>query len=205
MAGTATPYGLLPIGRLGSSPYTGGTVRQYRVTADNSIAIYTNGLVTTAAGAINGVGTAPAAGTLSTNTPIGICTGVQYTVPTLKYTLNAQYLPANAITAGYTNILVSVVDDPKALFMAQANTTVTQASIGLNAQILTLTGSTTTGLSQITIGSIATTNTLPLRIVDLVNQNSIFGGGLSAPGDAFTDCIVMWNFQTHAYDFPTGQ
>lgn len=205
MASTATPYGLLPIGRLGSTPYTGGTVRQYRLTADNSIAIYTNGLVNITAGAPNGVGTAPAAGTLSANTPIGICTGVQYTVPTLKYTLNAQYLPVNAITAGYTNILVSVIDDPHALFMAQANTAVTQASIGLNAQILTLTGSTTTGLSAITIGSIATTNTLPLRIVDLVNQNSIFGGGLSIPGDAFTDCIVAWNFTTHAYQFALGQ
>ena len=33
--------------------------------------------------------------------------------------------------------------------------------------------------------------------IDLVNQNSIFGGGLSVPGDAFTDCIVAWTFGAH--------
>ncbi len=205
MALTSTPYGLRPIGNRNGQPYSGGTSRAYKVTVDNSAAIYTNGLVTIAAGAPNGVGTAPAAGTLSTNSPIGVCTGVQYTDPTMKYTLFAQYLPANAITAGYTNILVFVQDDPDALFQVQANTAVTQASIGLNANLLTLTGSSTTGLSAITIGSIATTNTLPIRIVDLVNEASFLGGGLSSPGDAFTDCIVKWNLNTHVWSFTTGQ
>ena len=204
MAAVSSPYGLRPIGRLGSVPYTGGTVRQYRLTADNDVAIYTNGICVLNAGAINGGDTAPAAGTLDAQTPIGICTGVQYTDPTLKYTLNGQYLPVNAITAGYTNILVSVIDDPFALFMVQATVAVTQASIGLNANLTTLTGSATTGLSAITIGTPATTNTYPVKIVDLVNQNSIFGGGLSAPGDAYTDCIVMWNLNTHHYSFTTG-
>jgi hypothetical protein len=41
--------------------------------------------------------------------------------------------------------------------------------------------------------------------VDIVNQNSIFGGGLSAPGDAFTDIIVRWNLNTHVWSFTTGQ
>ena len=200
MALVASAYGLRPVGRVGSVPYTGGTVRQYRLTADNDVAIYTNGVVVCVAGAINGGDLTPVAGTLDAQSPIGVCTGVQYTDPVLKYTLNAQYLPANAITAGYTNILVSVIDDPETLFMVQANTAVTQASIGLNAPLLTLTGSATTGLSAITIGSIAVTSTLAVKIVDLVNQNSIFGGNpASAPGDAYTDCIVKWNFQVHKY------
>lgn len=205
MASVSSPYGMRPIGNRSGQPYSGGTSRAYKLTADNSIAIYTNGLVTIAAGAPNGVGTAPAAGTLSTNSPIGICTGVQYTDPTLKYTLFGQYLPVNCVTAGYTNVLVFVQDDPDALFQVQANTAVTQASIGLNANLLTLTGSSTTGLSAITIGSIATTNTLPIRIVDLVNQSSFFQGGLSVPGDAYTDCIVKWNLNTHVWSFTTGQ
>ncbi len=205
MASTATPYGMRPVMNRNGQPYSGGTARAYKLTVDNSIAIYTNGLVTIAAGAPNGVGTAPAAGTLSTNSPIGICTGVQYTDPTMKYTLFGQYLPVNAITAGYTNVLIFVQDDPGALFQVQANAAVTQASIGLNIQLLTLTGNSTTGLSNITVGSPATTNTLPLRIVDLVNQSSFFGGGLSVPGDAFTDCIVGWNLNTHVWSFTTGQ
>lgn len=209
MAATATPYGFLPIGSIHSNVYTGGTMRAYRLTADNTVAIYLGGLVTIAAGAINGVGVAPAAGTLSTNSPIGISMGVSYTDPTLKYSLNGQYLPVNCITAGYTNVTVYVVDDPDVLMQVQANTTVTQASIGLNANIIfastTIPGSSVTGKSSTVIGSIATTNTLPVRIVDLVNQSSIFGGGLSAPGDALTDCIVKWNLNTHAWSFQTGQ
>jgi hypothetical protein len=194
-----------PIGASGLSPYGANTVRQYRLTADNDVAIYTYGLVVMVAGAINGADTAPAAGTCDAQTPIGVCLGVQYTDPTLKYTLNAQYLPANAITAGYTNILVSVYDDPFGLFMIQANGTVTQAEIGLNMDIATFTGSTTTGLSTMAgNATCATTNTYPLKVVDLVNQNSIFGGGLSAPGDAYTDCIVRWNWNTHHYMFQLG-
>ena len=206
MASTATPYGMRPIGASGQSPFGANSVRQYRLTVDNSVAIYTYGIVVIAAGAINGASTAPAAGTLSANSPLGICLGVQYTDATLKYTLNSQYLPVNAITAGHTNILVSVYDDPNGLFMIQANGIATQPDIGLNMDIATFTGSTTTGLSTMAgNAAIATTNTFPLRVVDLVNQNSIFGGGLSAPGDAYTDCIVRWNLNTHVWSFTTGQ
>ena len=203
MAATSSPYGFRPVGTIHSNAFTGATARAYSLTADNSVAIYTQGLVVIAGGAPNGGGTAPAAGTLSVNSPIGICAGVKYTDPTMKYSLWGQYLPANAITAGYTNVFVYVWDDPNMLWQVQANTSVTKASIGLNADILTLTGSSTTGLSAITIGSIATTNTLPVRIIDLVNSTST--SGLSVPGDAYTDCIVKWNLNTHVYSFTTGQ
>jgi hypothetical protein len=177
------------------------------LTADNASAIFTYGTVVTAAGAINGGSTAPAAGTLGTTSPLGICMGVQYTSPGLQYTLNAQYLPANAITAGYTNILVSVLDDPNALFMIQADGQVAQDNIGQNINLNSMSGNVTTGFSTTSaIASTAgTTNTFPLRIVDLVNQNSIFGGGLSAPNDAFTDVIVRWNLNTHVWSFQLGQ
>ena len=206
MASSATPYGMRPLGASGQSPFGANSVRQYRLTADNDVAIYTYAPVVTVAGAINGADTAPAAGTLSVNSPLGVCVGVQYTDPVLKYTLNGQYLPANCITAGYTNVLVSVLDDPNALFMMQADGQVAQASIGLNTTMATFTGNSTTGFSTMAAdASTATTNTLPLRIVDLVNQNSLFGGGLSAPNDAYTDIIVRWNANTHIYTFPTGQ
>jgi len=204
MAAASSPYGLKPVGMVGNQYATFG-VRQYRLTVDNDVAIYTNGICVIVAGAINGGDTTPAAGTLDAQSPIGICTGVQYTDPTLKYTLFGQYLPVNAITAGYTNILVSVADDPNILMMIQSTGAVTQASIGLNTSLLTLTGNSTTGLSNITTGAPATTNTLPLRVVDLVNQQSIFGGGQSIPGDAKTDLLVKWNLNTHAYSFTTGQ
>jgi hypothetical protein len=157
------------------------------------------------AGAINGCDTTPDATTLSANTVSGVCIGVQFTDPTLKYTLNGTTVPLNCITAGYTNVLVSVLVDPFALFMVQANSAITQAEIGLNADLVTFTGNALTGYSTMACnGTAATTNTLALRIVDIVNQNSLFGGGLSAPGDAFTDIIVRWNTGAHAYSYNTG-
>jgi len=211
MASTATPYGMVPIGIAGSAAYTGGTVRQYRITQNNTYAMAAYGWCTMNAGKIDGTSTnvpvsklentAPSA-TLS---PLGIITGFQYTDPTLKYTLFGQYLPAAAVTAGYTNIIVSVITDPNQLYMVQADGAVTQASIGLNLDLNANTLNATTGKSVMSaVASAAATVAFPLRLVDLVGQNSLFGGGLSAPGDAYTDCIVMWNQGTLTIQNQTG-
>ena len=142
----------------------------------------------------------------ATQTPLGIVAGIQFTDPTMKYTLFGQYLPAAAIPAGYTNIIVYVINDPNQLYLIQADGSITQASIGLNLNMSVPSGVVTTGLSTGTAVSstVAGTITFPLRIIDLVNQSSIFGGGLSAPGDAFTDCIVRWNNRTLSCDIQTG-
>lgn len=203
MSAIATPYGLKPVGSLGSAPYNGGISRAFRMTANNSIALYTNGLATLAAGAINGIGANGTAGTPSINLAVGVIIGMQYTDPTLKYTLFGQYLPVNAITAGYTNIIVFVNDDPRGLFQIQSDAAVTQAHIGWNANMnfasATVPGNATTGLSSITLDTPVNTDNYMLRVVDLVNQSSLQGGFLSTPGDAYTDCIVTWNFGAHVY------
>ena len=211
MASTATPYGMIPVGIAGSAAYTGGTIRQYRITQNNTFAMAAYGWCTMNAGKIDGVSTnvpvsklentAPSA-TLS---PLGVITGFQYTDPTLKYTLFGQYLPADAVTAGYTNILVSVITDPNQLYMIQADGVVTQVEIGLNMNLNANTLSSSLGKSIMSgVAVTATTVTFPLRVVDLVGQNSLFGGGLSAPGDAYTDCIVMWNQGTLTMQNQTG-
>jgi len=130
MASTATPYGMVPVGHAIGAPYSGGTVRQYRITQNNTYAMAAYGWCTMNAGKIDGTSTnvpvavsgtgAPSA----TLTPLGVIVGFQYTDPTLKYTLFGQYLPADAITAGYTNILVSVITDPNQLYMIQADSPV---------------------------------------------------------------------------------
>ena len=204
MALVATPYGLRPVGASGLSPYGANAVQQFRLTADNNVAIYTYAPVVCVAGAVNGCDTTPNATSFTDDTVSGVCVGVQYTDPTLKYTLNGTTVPASCITAGYTNVLISVLVDPNALFMIQGVGAVTQASIGLNMALSTFTGNSTTGYSTMAGTAAATTNTYALRIVDLVNQNSIFGGGLSAPGDTYTDCIVRWNLGAHAYHYNTG-
>lgn len=203
MSTVATPYGLMPVGVIGSNAYTGGTVRAYRLTANNSIAIYKNGPVTIAAGAVNGIGANGTAGTPGISIALGVCTGVQYTDPTMKYTLFGQYLPVNCITAGYTNVIVFVNDDPDALFQIQSDAAVTQAHIGWNANMnfasATIPGNATTGLSSVTLDTPVNTDNYMLRVVDIVNQSSIAGGFLSTPGDAYTDVIVKWNFGAHVF------
>ena len=203
MSAVATPYGLKPVGSLGSAPYNGGISRAFRLTANNSIAMYLNGPVTMAAGALNGIGANGTAGTPGIGIALGVVTGIQYTDPTLKYTLFGQYLPVNAITAGYTNILVFVNDDPDALFQIQSDAAVNQAHIGWNANMnfasATIPGSSTTGLSSVTLDTPVNTDNYMLRVVDIVNQSSLSGGFLSTPGDAYTDVIVKWNFGAHIY------
>lgn len=203
MSANATPYGLKPVGVIGSNAFTGGTTRAFRLTADNSVALFVNGPCTMIAGAVNGVGASGTAGTPSANLALGVVTGIQYTDPVLKYTLFTQYLPVNSVSAGYTNIIVFVNDDPDALFQIQAAGAVTQAAIGWNAALTfasaTVPGNVTTGLSSVTLGTPANTDNLMVRIVDIVNQSSLQGGFLSTPGDAHTDVIVKWNFGAHIY------
>ena len=64
-----------------------------------------------------------------------------------------------------------------------------------NAALKTFTGSTTTGNSALALdsGTIANTSTLAVRIVDFVESTT------STAGDAYTDCIVMWNLGVHSY------
>ena len=70
------------------------------------------------------------------------------------------------------------------------------------------TGNTTSGDSVINVtGSlssgvltVANTSALAVKIVDLVNSSSTFGGNFpSNPGDAYTDLIVKLNFGVHQY------
>lgn len=215
MATTASPYGLKPINMIGGQSFTGGTIREYRLTTNNTDPIFNGDLVKLTAGVPSTVTATPVAGT--TLGIVGVCVGVRYQLAgqQLGYPLFAQYLPAGAVNAGYTNIFIRVVDDPDQLYQVQASDAVTTSSIGKNAALGNFTGGTssTTGnttsgnsvinLNQSTIAAPAAT--LAVRIVDLVNQPSTFGGNFpSNPGDAYTDCIVKLNFSVHSYYTASG-
>lgn len=192
MAATSAPYGLKPVARQGSLPFAGAT-REYVLTTNSSTAIFTGDLVTITAGQLAPVANTPTT-TRNTNTPIGVFVGCKYNDGnTIKF---AQYLPANAVTNGYTDIRCYVVDDPEALFVVQASGAVTRADIGKNAPLTNFgQGSTATGNSKVQLdqSGINTTNTLAVRIVDLIDN------AFSAPGDAYTDCVVVFNQGVHAY------
>ncbi len=194
MATVQAPYGLRPINLIGGQSFTGGTIRKYAMTVNSATGIFFGDVVKIADGEPSALTATP---TTSTKGVVGVAVGVTYTDPTLKYTQFAQYLPANAVNAGYTNILISVIDDPDQLYQVQADGPVTRADIGNNSALGNFSnGSVTTGNSKVNISATtANTSTLAVRIVDLVDGAPTF----STPGDLFTDCIVKFNFGVHSY------
>ena len=194
MATTAAPYGLRPINLIGGQSFTGGTIRKYYMTTNSATGIFFGDVVSIADGQPSALTATP---TTSSVGVVGVCVGVQYTDPTLKYSQWAQFLPANAVNSGYTNIYVSVIDDPDQLYQVQADGIVTRAEIGNNSALGNFSnGSTVSGNSKVNISATtANTSTLAVRIVDLVDGAPTF----STPGDAFTDCIVKFNFGVHSY------
>ena len=197
MAATATPYGLIPYELAGAA--LRGAARKFLIGANNTNAIYFGSPVSVNSGVITVCGATPTT-TRNANTPVGIFVGCEYVDPTGRPTW-AQSLPAGATNAGYTNIYVYVIDDPSVVFRVQANGTVATTSIGLNAPLtnvtsgVTISGNSTTALLA---ASIASTNTLAVKIIGFVD--SVY----SQPGDAFTDCLCIWNQGVHAYQNATG-
>jgi hypothetical protein len=197
MATTAAPYGLRPINLIGGQQFAGST-RQIKIASGYAaniffgdiVAIHTDGTIVK----VTDVGTDAdpfPAGT------VGVFLGCAYTSPTLKYFLNSQYWPTGTVAS---DAVAYVCDDPDTLFQIQADAAVTQTMLGSNFGVNQTAGSTVTGDSKISldVATRATTNTVALRLVDFVN------GPFSTVGDAFTDCIVKFNFGIHTYYNGTG-
>ena len=203
MSTVAAPYGLKPISLIGGQSFTGGTIREYLLTTNNTAAICNGDLVQLGASAAGQPTVVASTPTTSTVGLVGVCVGVRYQLAgqQLGYPLYAQYLPANAVTAGYTNIFIRVVEDPDQLYQVQSLGSVGYGSIGKTVALANFGGSTTTGNSTVALSAtIANTSALACKIVDLVNSSSTFGGNFpSNPGDAYTDCIVKLNFGVHQY------
>lgn len=206
MAATSTPYGLKPINLIGGQSFNGGVIRQFVLSTNNSGAFYTGDVIQlSSAGNPQALSSTPTAGT--TAGIVGVCLGVSYVDPNLKYQVFAQYLPANAITGGYTNVTIHVCDDPDQLYQVQGSaafgtlTNGANGAVGKNAALGNFGGNATTGLSTINVvvgangGSLASTNTLAVRIVDVVDASA---------NDAYPDLIVKFNQGVHSYLFATG-
>ena len=210
MSTVSSPYGLKPINLIGGQAFNGGVIREILMTTNNTAPIGFGDLVQIGAAVAGQPTVVTATPTTASVGIVGVCVGVRYQLPgqQLGYPLYAQYLPVNAVTAGYTNIYVRVMDDPDALFQVQSLGSITVASIGKTVALANFTGgtgsttvNTTSGNSVIAMSAtVANTSALACKIVDLVNANSSFGGNVpSNPGDAYTDCIVKLNFGVHSY------
>ena len=198
MATTAAPYGLRPINLIGGQVFAGST-RQLPIASGQTTNIFFGDIV--AIDATNGtIVKVTNVGSAADQFPaglVGVFLGCTYTDPNLKYKLNSQYWPTGTVAS---DAMAYVCDDPDTLFQIQASGTVAQTSLGANFPLVQTAGSTTTGDSKVALAyALGGTDTfLPLRLVDFVN------GPFSTVGDAYTDCIVKFNFGIHSYYSATG-
>ena len=191
------PYGLVPVNLIGGQPYAGST-RQMKIASGYATDIFNGDVVKRAAdGTIQKeTGTA----TVTATGVIGVFVGCTYTDPNTEQKVFKQYYPASTVAS---DIQAYVVDDPDACFkvaVVSSGTTISgtgYTSIGSNAALVQNSGSTTTGNSKVAINGIATTLSLPMRIVDVVEETTDASGN-------YTEVIVKWNAPYENSNVATG-
>src|SRR5210317_1523017 len=179
MANQETAYGLRPIGLVGSGANSTG-VTEYEIASNNTNAIYQYAIVVpTAAGVIDFAG-ATSGGTTQA---LGVLMGIQYQDSVQKKPVWLNYWPGSGSVSVDTNYPVKalVADNPNQLFKVASDASLTdrataQAAVFANASLGTSarTGSTDTGRSSsaLSVSSINTTATLPLRIVGIMDDEA---------------------------------
>lgn len=190
----SAPYGLVPVNRIDGMPYA-GAMRTFKIASGYDTSIFKGDAVKLVTGGTIERDTFDAA-----MTPVGVFMGCTYTEPTLGYKLHSSYFPANLVA---DDIEAVVVDDPNVLFKAavvSSGTTIGDLAltdIGANVAGVNNAGSTATGNSACAISDTsATTNTLPFRIIALVEETKNASGG-------YTEALVKWN-AGHQYNNATG-
>jgi len=182
------PYGLKPVKLLSGVPYV-GTTRQYSIASGYATSIFYGDAVKLVTGGTVERDTFDAA-----MTPIGVFMGVTYTDP------STEYYPASTVASDIKAYVCDATDVLFKVAVVSSGTTIADLAItdiGANATGVDNTGSTVTGNSACAISdSSATTNTLPLRIVALVEETKNSSGG-------FTEAYVKWN-AGHQFDNTTG-
>lgn len=191
----SAPYGLSPVNRIDGMAYAGAT-RQIPIAAGYATAIFNGDTVK-----LDASGFLVADTGTNNATPVGVLVGCQF-VNSSSQQVQGQYYPAAASTA--TNVAIGyVVDDPMVAFkvaVVSSGTTigtVGRAVVGSNMTLVQNLGLTTTGDSSVAVlaASTSTTNTLPVRVIDVVYETA-------TGADAYTEVIVKIN--THQYNSTTG-
>ena len=133
-------------------------------------------------------------------TPIGVFLGCTYTDPNSKQKLFSQYWPASTVASDAKAYVCDATDVLFKVAVVSSGTTIgdlADTDLGANVAGVDNTGDTINGNSKIAISDTsATTNTLPFRIVELVEETKNSSGG-------YTEALVKWN-AGHLMDNTTG-
>ena len=183
MSSSATPHGARPVGTIVGSPYQ-GKVTHYKIKNAYGTSIFYGDFVKW--GDDNPNTTIQKDTGTTALTPIGVFLGCAYTDPNTNQFTPNQYYPASTAA---DDIVAYVATDPFILMQMQCDGAADQDDLGKNCAVVQTAGSTAIGTSKnsVDISTVATTNTLPVKIVDFVD------GPDSAIGDSFTDVLVMFN------------
>ena len=194
----SAPYGLKPVNLIGGQVFAGST-RLMQIASGYATNIFYGDLVKRISD-----GTIEKDTGTTTATPVGIFLGVQFTNGSTGQVQQQQFYPASQSIKSGTQIFAVVADDPDTLFqVAVVSGTTTISGVGItaignNATLVQNAGSTTSGNSAVAIlDSTATTNTLPIRIIDVVRDTA-------TAADNFPEVIVKINATMHQYNNATG-
>jgi hypothetical protein len=210
------PYGLKPINLIGGQVFAGST-RQRRIASNASSIGYGDPLKFVNDGTVavtTETTTAPATGFA------GVFLGCTFVSSvTGQPTYSQAWISGTSVKAN-TYIVAYVADDPDTLFKAVGVTAslvvsttggFTYSSVGLNAALVANTLDTTTNDSQqgLLVSSANTTASLPIRIVDVVEDTAFVSSGTVY----YPEVIVKFNAPHvdsgvitggHAYNNPVG-
>jgi len=194
----SAPYGLKPVNLIGGQVFAGST-RLMQIASGYATNIFYGDLVKRVSD-----GTIEKDTGTTTATPVGIFLGVSFTNSSTGQVQQQQFYPASQAIKSGTQIFAVVADDPDTLFQVAvvSGTTVISgvgiSAIGNNATLVQNAGSTTSGNSAVAIlDSTATTNTLPIRIIDVVRDTA-------TAADNFPEVIVKINATMHQYNNALG-
>ena len=192
MSATATPMGAEPVGGLSACGSFSGKVRHIKIASGYASNIFYGDFVK-----LVNTGTIEKDAGTATATPVGIFMGCFYTDPSTSQPTFNQMWPTGTVA---DDAMAYVLDDPDAVFRMQGDGSLAQTTLGNNIAIIQTSGSTTIGRSKnaVDASTAATTNTLPLRILEFMD------GPDSTVGDAYTDVLLTYNFGMHQYRNATG-
>lgn len=188
MANVSGPFGFSHIGTASGMPnFAENHNTPYRIASGYATAIFYGDAVRMNVSGPTGYVEQWANGDGGTATQIlvGIFIGCSYNSTSQKKHVWSNYWPGSDATG---DVNAFIVDDPNAQFKVQAGigSAITQTSIGRTADIVaTPLGSTTTGISGMSLSTPTTTNTLPFKVVNVIT---------TPPGANGTDLTTPFNY-----------
>lgn len=197
MSSVSRINGFRPVKHVNGSPYN-GQANVYFMASGNSDVVMVGDAVKLAGDARAATGAPTVARCGATDVPVGVVVGILFSgVGDVTNMPPVSDLNTPVYRRASTDRYLLVCDSPDVIYEVQyAGTSVAAATItanvGLNGQFTTTAGSTTTGSSgmQLDSAGLATTATLPLKIVGFPNRPD------NIPGDTYFSYYVKLNGAT---------